>query len=84
VQFQFEPPCQNSGPASAEFEPRAQQPGDFAQTEMPAEILTEVIDKLEPDFRVVFVCGTLEEFPLKKPPKRGISFRAKSRLLRAR
>src|SRR5260370_21866531 len=32
----------------------------FAQTEM-HEILTEVIDKLEPDFRIVFDLGRSEE-----------------------
>lgn len=57
----------------------------FAQTEM-REILSEVIDKLEPDFRIVFVLRDLEELSTEETAKTlGISVPAvKSRLLRAR
>ena len=57
----------------------------FAQTEM-HEILSEVIDKLEPDFRVVFVLRDIEELSTEETAKvLGISVPAvKSRLLRAR
>lgn len=57
----------------------------FAQTEM-HEILSEVIDKLEPDFRVVFVLRDVEELSTEETAKTlGISVSAvKSRLLRAR
>ena len=57
----------------------------FAQTEM-HEILSEVIDKLEPDFRVVFVLRDVEELSTEETSKvLGISIPAvKSRLLRAR
>jgi RNA polymerase sigma-70 factor (ECF subfamily) len=57
----------------------------FAQTEM-HEILSEVIDKLEPDFRVVFVLRDVEELSTEETAKvLGISIPAvKSRLLRAR
>ena len=57
----------------------------FAQTEM-YEILSEVIDKLEPDFRVVFVLRDMEELSTEETAKvLGISVPAvKSRLLRAR
>src|SRR5260221_11176466 len=56
----------------------------FAQTEM-HEILSEVIDKLEPDFRVVFVLRDVEELSTEETAKvLGISVPAgKSRLLRA-
>jgi RNA polymerase sigma-70 factor (ECF subfamily) len=57
----------------------------FAQTEM-REILNEVIDKLEPDFRVVFVLRDIEELSTEETAHTlGISIPAvKSRLLRAR
>jgi RNA polymerase sigma-70 factor (ECF subfamily) len=57
----------------------------FAQTEM-HEILSEVIDNLEPDFRVVFVLRDVEELSTEETAKTlGISIPAvKSRLLRAR
>ncbi len=57
----------------------------FAQTEM-HEILAAVIDKLEPDFRVVFVLRDVEELSTEETAKvLGISIPAvKSRLLRAR
>src|SRR6266480_4310521 len=57
----------------------------FAQTEM-HEILSEVIDKLEPDFRIVFVLRDVEELSTEETAKvLGISVPAvKSRLLRAR
>jgi len=57
----------------------------FAQTEM-REILNEVIDKLEPDFRVVFVLRDIEELSTEETASTlGISVPAvKSRLLRAR
>jgi len=57
----------------------------FAQTEM-HETLSEVIDKLEPDFRVVFVLRDVEELSTEETAKTlGISIPAvKSRLLRAR
>ena len=57
----------------------------FAQTEM-HEILSEVIDNLEPDFRVVFVLRDVEELSTEETAKAlGISVPAvKSRLLRAR
>jgi len=57
----------------------------FAQTEM-HEILSEVIDKLEPDFRIVFVLRDVEELSTEETAKAlGISVPAvKSRLLRAR
>ncbi len=57
----------------------------FAQTEM-REILSEVIDKLEPEFRVVFVLRDIEELSTEETAKAlGISVPAvKSRLLRAR
>jgi RNA polymerase sigma-70 factor, ECF subfamily len=57
----------------------------FAQTEM-HEILTDVIDKLEPDFRTVFVLRDVEELSTEETAKAlGISVPAvKSRLLRAR
>jgi RNA polymerase sigma-70 factor (ECF subfamily) len=57
----------------------------FAQTEM-HEILSDVIDKLEPDFRVVFVLRDVEELSTEETAKTlGISVPAvKSRLLRAR
>src|SRR5438046_9167998 len=56
-----------------------------AQTEL-HEILSEVIDKLEPDFRVVFVLRDVEELSTEETAKvLGISVPAvKSRLLRAR
>src|SRR5260370_14603442 len=40
----------------------------FSQTEM-HEILTEVIDKLEPDFRIVFVLRDVEELSTEEPAK---------------
>jgi RNA polymerase sigma-70 factor (ECF subfamily) len=57
----------------------------FAQTEM-REILSDVIDNLEPDFRVVFVLRDIEELSTEDTAKTlGISVPAvKSRLLRAR
>ena len=57
----------------------------FAQTEM-HEILSSVIDTLEPDFRVVFVLRDIEELSTEETAKTlGISVPAvKSRLLRAR
>jgi RNA polymerase sigma-70 factor (ECF subfamily) len=57
----------------------------FAQTEM-RDILSDVIDKLEPDFRVVFVLRDIEELSTQETAKAlGISVPAvKSRLLRAR
>ena len=57
----------------------------FAQTEM-REILNEVIDKLEPDFRLVFVLRDIEELSTEETASTlGISIPAvKSRLLRAR
>jgi RNA polymerase sigma-70 factor (ECF subfamily) len=57
----------------------------FAQTEM-REILSEVIDKLEPDFRVVFTLRDVEELSTEETAEvLGISVPAvKSRLLRAR
>lgn len=57
----------------------------FAQTEM-REILNEVIDKLEPDFRIVFVLRDIEELSTEETASTlGISIPAvKSRLLRAR
>ncbi len=57
----------------------------FAQTEM-HEILSDVIDKLEADFRVVFVLRDIEELSTEETAKAlGISVPAvKSRLLRAR
>ncbi len=57
----------------------------FAQTEI-REILSEVIDKLEPDFRVVFVLRDIEELSTEETADAlGISIPAvKSRLLRAR
>src|SRR6202165_2241779 len=57
----------------------------FAQTEM-NEILSEVIDELEPDFRIVFVLRDVEELSTEETAKAlGISVPAvKSRLLRAR
>jgi RNA polymerase sigma-70 factor (ECF subfamily) len=57
----------------------------FAQTEM-HEILSDVIDKLEPDFRIVFVLRDVEELSTEETAKTlGISIPAvKSRLLRAR
>jgi len=57
----------------------------FAQTEM-REILDGVIDKLEPDFRVVFVLRDIEELSTEETARTlGISIPAvKSRLLRAR
>jgi len=57
----------------------------FAQTEM-REILSSVIDKLEPDYRVVFVLRDIEELSTEETAKTlGISIPAvKSRLLRAR
>jgi RNA polymerase sigma-70 factor (ECF subfamily) len=57
----------------------------FAQTEM-YEILSAVIDKLEPDFRVVFILRDVEELSTEETAKAlGISIPAvKSRLLRAR
>jgi len=57
----------------------------FAQTEM-HEILSEVIDNLEPDFRIVFVLRDVEELSTEETAKAlGISVPAvKSRLLRAR
>jgi RNA polymerase sigma-70 factor (ECF subfamily) len=57
----------------------------FAQTEM-HEILSNVIDTLEPDFRVVFVLRDIEELSTEETAKTlGISIPAvKSRLLRAR
>src|SRR6267143_5827098 len=57
----------------------------FAQTEM-REILSEVIDKLEPEFRLVFVLRDIEELSTEETAKTlGISIPAvKSRLLRAR
>jgi RNA polymerase sigma-70 factor, ECF subfamily len=57
----------------------------FAQVEM-HEILSEVIDTLEPDFRIVFVLRDIEELSTEETAKMlGISVPAvKSRLLRAR
>jgi RNA polymerase sigma-70 factor (ECF subfamily) len=57
----------------------------FAQTEM-NEILSEVIDNLEPDFRIVFLLRDVEELSTEETAKAlGISVPAvKSRLLRAR
>jgi RNA polymerase sigma-70 factor (ECF subfamily) len=57
----------------------------FAQTEM-HEILSGVIDNLEPDFRTVFVLRDIEELSTEETAKAlGISVPAvKSRLLRAR
>lgn len=57
----------------------------FAQTEM-HEILSNVIDTLEPDFRVVFVLRDIEELSTEETANTlGISVPAvKSRLLRAR
>jgi RNA polymerase sigma-70 factor, ECF subfamily len=57
----------------------------FAQTEM-HEILSNVIDTLEPDFRVVFVLRDIEELSTEETARTlGISIPAvKSRLLRAR
>jgi RNA polymerase sigma-70 factor (ECF subfamily) len=57
----------------------------FAQTEM-REILNETIDKLEPDFRLVFVLRDIEELSTEETASTlGISIPAvKSRLLRAR
>lgn len=57
----------------------------FAQTEM-HEILSDAIDKLEPDFRVVFVLRDVEELSTEETAQAlGISVSAvKSRLLRAR
>jgi RNA polymerase sigma-70 factor (ECF subfamily) len=57
----------------------------FAQTEM-REILNEVIDKLAPDFRLVFVLRDIEELSTEETASTlGISIPAvKSRLLRAR
>lgn len=57
----------------------------FAQTEM-HEILSDAIDKLEPDFRVVFVLRDVEELSTQETADAlGISVPAvKSRLLRAR
>jgi RNA polymerase sigma-70 factor (ECF subfamily) len=57
----------------------------FAQTEM-REILSEVIDQLEPDFRVVFVLRDIEDLSTEETARTlGISIPAvKSRLLRAR
>jgi RNA polymerase sigma-70 factor (ECF subfamily) len=57
----------------------------FAQTEM-HEILSDAIDKLEPDFRVVFVLRDVEELSTEETAQAlGISVPAvKSRLLRAR
>ncbi len=57
----------------------------FAQTEM-HEILSEAIDKLEPDFRVVFVLRDVEDLSTEEAAEvLGISVPAvKSRLLRAR
>jgi RNA polymerase sigma-70 factor (ECF subfamily) len=50
------------------------------------EILSDVIDKLEPDFRVVFVLRDVEELSTEETARTlGISVPAvKSRLLRAR
>src|SRR5467141_2160419 len=57
----------------------------FAQTEM-HEILSEAIDNLAPDFRVVFVLRDVEELSTEETAKVvGVSVAAvKSRLLRAR
>ena len=57
----------------------------FAQTEM-REILNSVIDKLDPDFRVVFVLRDVEGLSTEETARTlGISIPAvKSRLLRAR
>src|SRR5260370_1231247 len=57
----------------------------FAQTEM-HEILSEVIDKLEPDLRVIFVLRDVEELSTQETAKMlGISVPAvKSRLLLSR
>lgn len=57
----------------------------FAQSEM-QEILSNVIDELEPDFRTVFVLRDVEELSTEETAKLlGISISAvKSRLLRAR
>jgi RNA polymerase sigma-70 factor (ECF subfamily) len=57
----------------------------YAQTEM-QEILNEVIEKLEPDFRTVFVLRDVEELSTEETAQAlGISVPAvKSRLLRAR
>src|ERR1700674_1992706 len=56
----------------------------YAQTEM-QEILNDVIEKLEPDFRTVFVLRDVEELSTEETAKAlGISIPAvKSRLLRA-
>ena len=57
----------------------------FAQTEM-REILSSVIDELEPDYRIVFVLRDIEELSTEETAASlGISVPAvKSRLLRAR
>jgi RNA polymerase sigma-70 factor, ECF subfamily len=57
----------------------------FAQTEL-ADILSKVIDQLEPEFRVVFVLRDVENLSTEETAKMvGISIPAvKSRLLRAR
>jgi len=57
----------------------------FAQTEM-REILSSVIDELEPDYRIVFVLRDMEELSTEETAASlGISVPAvKSRLLRAR
>src|SRR5271168_4106963 len=57
----------------------------FAQTEM-REILSSVIDQLEPDYRIVFVLRDIEELSTEETADAlGISVPAvKSRLLRAR
>lgn len=57
----------------------------YQQVEM-QEILSEAIDKLEPDFRIVFILRDVEELPTEETAKLlGLSITAtKSRLLRAR
>ncbi|MBI3406160.1 MAG: sigma-70 family RNA polymerase sigma factor, partial [Acidobacteria bacterium] len=57
----------------------------FARTEM-NEILTAAVEKLDPDFRIVFVLRDIEELSTEETAKvLGLSIPAvKSRLLRAR
>jgi len=66
-----------------DWEPSPEQ--RYAQTEM-QEILNDVIEKLEPDFRTVFVLRDVEELTTEETAEAlGISVPAvKSRLLRAR
>jgi RNA polymerase sigma-70 factor (ECF subfamily) len=57
----------------------------YQQVEM-RQILSEAIDRLEPDFRIVFILRDVEELPTEETAKLlGLSITAtKSRLLRAR